>query len=135
MIIPEGKKIVLFDGVCNFCNSSVNFIIVRDNKDKFRFAALQSEAGQALLKQFGLSQEDFDSFILIKDNRVYKKTTASLNVVKEFPGLWKLLYIFIIVPPFIRNIFYNILAKNRYRWFGKRDICHIPTPEEKKKFL
>jgi predicted DCC family thiol-disulfide oxidoreductase YuxK len=128
-------KIVLFDGVCNFCNSSVNFIIDHDKHNRFKFAALQTEAGQELLKKHNLPTEDFDSFILVDGDRYYKKSSASLHTVKEFPGLWKLLYAFIIVPPFIRDIFYNIIAKNRYKWFGKRDECRMPTKELREKFL
>ena len=127
--------IVLFDGVCNFCNGSVNFIIDRDKENKFKFAALQSDAGQELLKKFNLPTEDFNTFVLIKNGKILKKSTAALNVVKEFPGLWKLLYAFIIIPPFIRDIGYNIIAKNRYKWFGKMDACRVPTPELREKFL
>lgn len=133
--MEANQKIVLFDGVCNFCNSSVNFIIDHDKHNRFKFAALQTEAGQALLKKHNLPTEDFDSFILVDGDRYYKKSSAALHTVKEFPGLWKLLYVFIIIPPFIRDIFYNILAKNRYKWFGKRDECRMPTPELREKFL
>lgn len=129
------KKIVLFDGVCNFCNSSVNFIIDRDKHNRFKFAALQTEAGQELLRKHNLPMEDFDTFIFIEGDKYYERSTAALRVVRDFPGLWKLLYAFIIVPPFIRDIFYNIIAKNRYKWFGKRNECRMPTPELKEKFL
>ena len=129
------QKIVLFDGVCNFCNSSVNFIIDHDKNNRFKFAALQTEAGQELLKKFDLPTKNFDSFILVDGDKCYKKSSAALRVVKEFPGLWKLLYAFIIIPPFVRNIFYNIISKNRYKWFGKRDECRMPTPELREKFL
>ena len=133
--MEANQKIVLFDGVCNFCNSSVNFIIDHDKHNRFKFAALQTEAGQALLKKHNLPTEDFDSFILVDGDRYYKKSSAALHTVKEFPGLWKLLYVFIIIPPFIRDIFYYILAKNRYKWFGKRDECRMPTPDLREKFL
>ena len=131
----DNHKIVLFDGVCNFCNSSVNFIIDHDKHNKFKFAALQSEAGQELLKKFNLPTEDFDTFILVDGDKYYKRSSAALHMVKDFPGLWKLLYVFIIVPPFIRDIFYNIIANNRYKWFGKRNECRMPTPELREKFL
>lgn len=131
----NGQKIILFDGICNFCNSSVNFIIDHDKHNRFKFAALQTEAGQELLKKHNLPTEDFDSFILVDGDRYYKKSSAALHTVKDFPGLWKLLYAFITIPPFIRDIFYNILAKNRYKWFGKRDECRMPTPELREKFL
>jgi len=128
-------KIVLFDGVCNFCNSSVNFIMDKDVKNRFKLAALQSDAGLELQKKFGLNPNDMKTFILIDGDKYYKKTTAALRVTKELKFPWNIPYIFIIIPPFIRNIFYNIIAKYRYKWFGKRDACRIPTPEEREKFL
>ena len=130
-----GKSIILFDGVCNFCNSSVNFIIDRDYKNRFMFASLQSDSGKELLNRFGLDAENLKTIILIEGEKYYTKTTAALRIAKELRGAWKLFYVFIIVPPIIRNIFYNILSKYRYRWFGKRDACRIPSPEEKEKFL
>lgn len=129
------KSIVLFDGVCNFCNSSVNFIMARDKRDKFRFAALQSDAGIGLQKKFNLDPYDLDSFILVQGDKYYKKSTAALRTAKELGFPWSLLYVFIVIPPFIRNIAYNIIAKNRYRWFGKKETCRIPTPDERAKFL
>ena len=131
----NNHKIILFDGVCNLCNSSVNFIIDRDKKNIFKFAALQSESGQKLLDKFGLNQNDFDSVVLVDENKFYSKSTAALKIVKEFPSLWKALYIFIIIPVPIRNFFYDLIAKNRYRWFGKKDSCRMPSPELKNKFI
>lgn len=131
----ENYSIILFDGICNFCNSSVNFIIERDNKDRFRFAALQSETGNELMKQFGLDSENLKTIILIEDGKYYTKTTAALRIVKHLKGSWRFSYVFIIVPSFIRNIAYNIIAKYRYKWFGKRDTCRIPSPEERDKFI
>ncbi|MFZ1459235.1 MAG: thiol-disulfide oxidoreductase DCC family protein [Ignavibacteria bacterium] len=128
-------KIILFDGVCNLCNSSVNFIIDRDKKNIFKFAALQSEAGQKFLDKSGMDQNDFDSVILVDDNKFYSKSSAALKIVKEFPFLWKALYIFIIIPAPLRNFFYDLVAKNRYSWFGKKDSCRMPSPELKNKFL
>lgn len=128
-------NVVLFDGVCNFCNSSVNFIMARDGKDKFRFAALQSGAGTELQKKFGFNPNDLSSFILVEGERYYTKTTGALRVAKHLGFPWSLSYIFIIIPHFIRNISYNIIAKYRYKWFGKREACRIPTQEEKAKFL
>jgi predicted DCC family thiol-disulfide oxidoreductase YuxK len=129
------KSIVLFDGVCNFCNSSVNFIIDRDYKDSFRFAALQSEKGIELMKGFGLDSENLKTIILIENGKYYTKTTAALKIAKQLKGFWKISYIFIIIPPFIRNIAYSIIARYRYIWFGKKDACRIPSPEEREKFL
>ncbi|HMS33164.1 MAG TPA: thiol-disulfide oxidoreductase DCC family protein [Ignavibacteria bacterium] len=128
-------KIILFDGVCNLCNSSVNFIIDHDKKNMFRFASLQSDSGQTLLKKFGLNNESFDSIILIDNEKYLTRSSAVLRIVKNFPGFWKLLYIFIIVPPAVRNLLYDIIAENRYKWFGKKDSCRVPTPELKEKFL
>jgi predicted DCC family thiol-disulfide oxidoreductase YuxK len=127
--------IILFDGVCNFCNFWVNFLIDRDKKDKFRFTALQSEKGSELLKKYNLSTEDFDTFVLIDREKYYIKSTAAFMVAKNLPGLWKTLYIFIIVPKPLRDFVYSLIAKNRYKLFGKRETCRIPTPEERNKFL
>ena len=127
--------IILFDGVCNLCNSSVNFIIDHDKKNEFRFASLQSEAGQILLKKFDLNTNDFDSIILVDNGKHYERSSAVLKIVKKFPGLWKLLYLFIIVPKPFRDFVYDIIADNRYKWFGKKESCRVPTPELKEKFL
>lgn len=129
--------IVLFDGVCNFCNSSVQFILKRDPKALFRFAALQSEQGQAILKKHHLATSDFDSIVLVReaDGTLYQRSSAALHIAKQLSGAWPLLYSFIIVPPFIRDAVYNFIAKRRYRWFGQRDACMLPTPEQRARFL
>jgi len=130
------SKVILFDGVCNICNSSVNFIIDRDPKKEFRFAALQSETGQRLLSSIpATSLQDFDSVVLIEGDRVYKKSTAALRIARRLPGIWSWLYIFIIIPKFLRDPVYDLIANNRYRWFGKKDSCRIPTPELRSRFL
>lgn len=129
------QPIILFDGVCNLCNSAVQFTIKHDKKKQFMFAALQSDTGQQLLKQYQLQQENFSSFVLIKDGQVFLKSTAALMVAKQLNGLIKLLYGFIIVPAFIRNAVYNFIAKNRYRWFGKKESCMMPTQELTARFL
>ena len=133
--MSEYYKIILFDGVCNFCNASVNFIMKRDKRDEFRFAAPQSEIGIELQKKFHLDPNDLESFILIEGDKYYKKTTAALRTAKEFGFPWNLSYIFIIIPPIIRNIAYNIIAKYRYKWFGKKESCRVPSPGERSKFL
>ncbi|OGU77772.1 MAG: hypothetical protein A2V93_10880 [Ignavibacteria bacterium RBG_16_34_14] len=127
--------IILFDGVCNFCNFWVNFLLDRDKKDKFRFTALQSETGEKLLKKFNLSTEDFDTFVLIVGDKYYVRSTAALLVAKNLTGLWKMLYVFIIIPKQIRDFLYNLVAKNRYKLFGKKETCRIPTTIERSKFL
>lgn len=123
------QPVVLFDGLCNLCSGSVQFIIRHDKKKMFRFASLQSPFGQEVLTQFGLSSNEINSFILLENNRIYTKSTGALRVAKKLNGLYKLLYAFIIVPPFIRNAVYNYIAKNRYKWLGKKDACWIPTRE------
>ena len=129
------QPVILFDGVCNFCNSTVNFIIDRDKKKRFKFTALQSEAGQKILKTFNLNVTDFDTIIMAEDHSYYEKSTAALKIAKGLGGIWKLFYVFVIVPACIRDFFYDIIAKHRYKWFGKKDKCRIPTNEEKERFL
>lgn len=127
-------RVILFDGVCNFCNSSVQFIIKRDPQGIYQFTSLQSEVGQKLLKDHEVPVE-LDSFIYIEDEKIYFKSTAALKVFRNLKGLWKLLYIFIIVPRPLRDVVYGVIARNRYKWFGKRDACMIPSPEQRKRFL
>ncbi|MEO6404185.1 MAG: thiol-disulfide oxidoreductase DCC family protein [Ferruginibacter sp.] len=127
--------IILFDGICNLCNQAVQFVIKQDKKSIFKFASLQGHHGQHLLKQYHLSQDDFNSFVLISNNKLYTRSAAALKIARHLTSPANLLYGFIIVPAFIRNAVYNIIAKNRYRWFGKKDECMIPTPELKERFL
>ena len=127
--------IILFDGVCNFCNGMVNFAIRQDKKNIFRFAALQSEAGQKMLAQFQLSKQNFDSFILIENGKIYKSSTAALKVAGKFPWYWKWTQLFWIMPAFLRNAVYDLIARNRYKWFGKKDDCMMPSAELKRNFL
>src|SRR4051812_33409473 len=110
--------ILLFDGVCNFCNAGVQFTIKRDKKGKFKYAPLQSESGQALLKKLNLRTTDFDTFVLINGNKYYLKSSAGLHVLKELGGVWKLFYALMIFPKPLRDFFYNIVAKRRYKIFG-----------------
>jgi len=128
------NKIILFDGVCNFCNSSVQFIIKRDPNAKFNFASMQGDAGKELLNNHSLNDYN-SSFVYIDEDKAYVKSTAALRICKDLKGFWKLCYLFIIIPAPIRNFFYNILANNRYKWFGKRDSCMIPSPDVRKRFL
>lgn len=130
------KKIILFDGVCNLCNSSVLFIIKRDKKDRFRFAALQSEVGKKLARERNIDTSKVDSIILIEPHiAYYTQSTAALKIGQSFGGLWRVLWIFEWIPARIRNRLYDFIAKNRYRWYGKKDACMVPTPELKAKFL
>jgi predicted DCC family thiol-disulfide oxidoreductase YuxK len=125
--------IVLFDGVCNLCNKSVQFIIKRDPANQFSFASLQSETGKDLLKKYHLSE--VDSVILLKDDKYYLESNAALEICSHLTGGWKLLAIFKVIPPFIRDPLYRIIARNRYKWFGKQDSCMLPTEEMKKRFF
>lgn len=129
------RSVILFDGVCNLCNGAVQFVIQHDKQNHFMFASLQSDAGQQLLKQYQLPSQNFDSFILIQNDKAFIKSTAALMVAKQLGGFTKLLYGFIIVPPVIRNAVYNFIAKNRYKWFGKKDVCMMPTKNLLSKFL
>jgi predicted DCC family thiol-disulfide oxidoreductase YuxK len=131
----NNQLIILFDGVCNLCSSSVQFVIKHDKKKQFRFASLQSGFGQKTLSENNLSTTDLSSFILLENGKLHTKSTGALRVVKRLGGAWPLLYGFIIVPPFIRNAVYNWVAKNRYKWFGKQESCWLPTPELKARFI
>lgn len=128
-------KVILFDGVCNLCNGAVTYIIKRDPKDRFRFAALQSDIGNALVSQHAIDTSKVDSIILIDNDKVYVKSSAALRIARFMKGGYPLLYGFMIVPNFIRNWVYDLIARNRYKWYGKKESCMIPTPELKAKFL
>jgi predicted DCC family thiol-disulfide oxidoreductase YuxK len=128
------KRVILFDGECNFCDSSVQFIIKRDPKRLFQFASLQSDIGKELLKKYHAPQT-IDSFVLIEDNHCYFKSSAALRVCKHLRGAWKLLYFLLVVPRPLRDFFYELVAKNRYKWFGKKESCMLLSVEERKRFL
>ncbi|HET9745090.1 MAG TPA: thiol-disulfide oxidoreductase DCC family protein [Chitinophagaceae bacterium] len=130
----KDNPVILFDGVCNLCTGSVQFILKRDEEKKFLFASLQSPYGQDLLKQFDLPNNTFNSFILYQDEKIYTRSTAALKIFQQLKG-WKWVRIFGIVPKFIRDAVYNLIANNRYKWFGKKDECWLPTPELKARFL
>jgi predicted DCC family thiol-disulfide oxidoreductase YuxK len=129
------EPIILFDGVCNLCNSSVLFIIHRDPKAKFRFTSLQSDYGKNLLNRFGLSDSELNSVLLIKQDKLFQRSNAALEIARHLTGAWPLLYGFKIIPVFFRDWIYNWIASNRYKWFGKKDSCMIPTPELKSRFV
>ncbi|MCE2612220.1 DUF393 domain-containing protein [Flavobacteriaceae bacterium D16] len=129
-------QIVLFDGVCNLCNRAIQFIIKRDKADRYRFAPLQSDLGKKLTTERNIDTRKIDSIILIEPGKAYYiKAPAALRIGKKFGGLWGLLAIFEWVPPVISNWVYDLLARNRYRWFGRKEQCMIPSPELKQKFL
>ncbi|NLR68341.1 thiol-disulfide oxidoreductase DCC family protein [Chitinophaga varians] len=127
--------IILFDGVCNLCNGSINFVIRHDRRGHFRFAPLQSDAAATLAATHQIDISQMASFILVQNGKAYTKSTAALRVARQLPFPWKLLYAGIIFPRFIRDGVYNIIARNRYRWFGRKDSCMVPTPEIKERFL
>jgi predicted DCC family thiol-disulfide oxidoreductase YuxK len=129
------RQILLFDGVCNLCNGLVQFIIKRDPEAYFKFASLQSETGKAVLREFGLPEDNLDTFIYVRGDEVFTKSDAGLETLGDLGRGWQLLYGFIIVPRFIRNIFYNLVARSRYAIFGKQTECIIPTPMLRSRFL
>ncbi|MGB5378926.1 thiol-disulfide oxidoreductase DCC family protein [Muriicola sp.] len=134
--MEEAKKIILFDGVCNLCNKSVQFVIKRDNNDVFRFAALQSTIGEKLVKEKGIDTTQVDSIILIEPQiAYYTKSDAALKIAKSLSGGWPLMGVFLGIPKGLRDWVYDWVARNRYSWYGKRDSCMIPTEELKQKFL
>ena len=127
-------SIVLFDGVCNFCNGAVNFIIRHDHGQQFKFAPLQSEVGQELRTKYGISS-DVDSIVLVENDRAYLHSTAALRIAKGLGGVLSMAYAFIIVPEFVRDFLYRTFAKFRYKLFGRKDVCMIPTNEVRARFL
>ena len=131
----SNHHIIIFDGVCNFCNSSVNFIIKRDHKNVFLFTPMQSKPAQDLISKYQVKDVGFDTFLLVKNNECYYRTDAALEITKDLSGLWFLFRGFKILPRPIRDYFYRLFARNRYSIFGKTDFCMVPTSEIKNKFL
>ncbi len=129
------KNVILFDGVCNLCNGAITFIIKRDKGDVFRYAALQSDIGKQLAQKHHIHLDKVDSIILVTDKEAYLKSTAALRIAQKLSGGWPLLAGFLILPAFFRNWVYDLIARNRYKWFGKKDACMIPTPELRSKFI
>tara|TARA_B110000003_G_C16582002_1_gene508436 strand:- start:746 stop:1153 length:408 start_codon:yes stop_codon:yes gene_type:complete len=128
-------SIILFDGVCNLCNGAVNFVIKRDPGNVFKFAPLQEKQGALLLKTHAIDIQKLESIVLIENEKVYIKSSAALRITKKLSGLWPLFFVLLIIPSFIRDGIYDIIAKNRYKWFGKKEQCMIPTPGLIEKFL
>lgn len=134
-IDTSGKIVVLFDGVCNLCNGAVQFIIKRDKSSKFLFASLQSDFGQSQLQKFGLDPAKLHSIITLENGKFCERSDAALKIASGLAQPWPMLGVFKIFPQFFRNWVYDLIAKNRYKMFGKRESCMIPTPELKKKFV
>ena len=135
--LPKNKRLILFDGICNLCNASVRFIIKHDKQDIFRFATLKGETGKAIIKQFNIDTSKVDSIILYNplSKNIEHKSTAALKIAKHLKFPLHLLSVLLIIPMFIRNWVYDIIATNRYKWFGKKEACMVPTPELNNKFL
>ncbi|GAA3606043.1 DCC1-like thiol-disulfide oxidoreductase family protein [Flavivirga amylovorans] len=134
--IPKHKKLILFDGVCNLCNTSVQYVINHDKKNVFMFAPLQSDIGKRIIERFNIDTQKTDSILLYTpENSIVSKSTAALKIATHLGFPQNLMGVFFIIPPFIRNWVYNYIAKNRYKWYGKKEACMIPTPELKSKFL
>lgn len=131
----QHKSILLFDGYCNFCSSTVQFIFDHEKNNKLHFASLQSDTGIALLKHYQIDPLKTDSLVLIENNKAFIKSSAALRVAKYLRSLYPLLTGFIIIPPFIRNLVYDYIARHRYKWFGKSESCMIPDKELAKRFL
>lgn len=129
------QPIIFFDGVCNLCNASVQFVIAHDKKDQFRFTALQGDFAKEMLPKFNIDSEKLNTILLVEDGKLYTKSSAALRVARKLNGLIPLLYAFLIVPKFIRDWVYDIIAKNRYQWWGRQESCWVPTPELKSKFI
>ena len=127
--------VVLFDGVCSLCNAAVDFIVRHDPERRFKLASLQSEVGQALLMRYGLSEDPSDSIVLVEDGRAYLRSTAALRIAAGLDGALPLLQGFLAIPPALRDAVYRYIAQNRYRWFGKRETCRLPTAAERARFL
>lgn len=134
--MEKSNPVILFDGVCNLCSASVQFVIERDPNAYFSFASLQSDFGVNMQKKFGLEIKDEpDSILLIEDGKMYQKSTAALKIASKLKGFWFLTGVFWIFPAFLRDILYNWIAKNRYKWYGKQESCWIPTPALKQRFI
>jgi predicted DCC family thiol-disulfide oxidoreductase YuxK len=131
----DAGAVVLFDGVCNLCNGSVQFIVRHDPEGRFRFASLQSEAGQALLRRHGMDPAELSSVVLVEGGRAHTRSDAALRIAGGLPGAWKAAGALRAVPRPLRDLVYGWVARNRYRWFGKQDACMIPTPELRARFL
>jgi predicted DCC family thiol-disulfide oxidoreductase YuxK len=129
------QAVILFDGICNLCNSAVNYVIDHDPHGYFKLGALQSEAGQKLLRRHKLESGEYKTIILIENGHLYKQSTAALRIARRLIGPVKLTWLLIILPRFIRDPAYNWVSRNRFKWFGRRDQCRVPTPEVKERFL
>ncbi|NVJ86264.1 MAG: DUF393 domain-containing protein [Algoriphagus sp.] len=131
----ESKSVIFFDGVCNLCNRSIDFILQRDKKNQFLVGALQDEFSKKVLSNYSVKPDYLDSLVLLEKGKIFYRSTAALKIAKQLSGLWPLFYGFVVLPSWLRDPIYDWIGRNRYRWFGKKSTCRIPTPEERAKFL
>ena len=134
MTMMAQNPVIFFDGVCNLCSASVQFAIEHDKKDIFKFTALQGNYAKTILPKYNVDLNKIDSIIFVENDNLYTKSTAALKIARKMSGLWPMLYIFIVIPKSIRDWFYDIIAKNRYKWWGRQESCWVPTAELKQKF-
>ena len=133
--MTDYKSIIFFDGVCNLCNASIDFVIQRDKKNHFLVGALQEDFSRKILSKFEVKESYLDSLVLLEKGKIFYKSTAALKIARNLSGFWPAFYPLILIPTFLRDPIYDWIGSNRYRWFGKKDTCRLPTPEEKAKFL
>lgn len=133
--MKDGKSIILFDGVCTLCNASIDFVMKRDRTNRFLVGALQEPISKKLLSDFQVDPAYLDSLVLVEKGKIYFRSTAALRIAKRLSGAWPLFYLFIVIPAFVRDPIYDWIGKNRYRWFGMKSTCRIPSAEERNKFL
>lgn len=131
----DEDPILLFDGVCNLCNGTVQFVIARDPEAKVRFASLQSDFAKQQFKELGIPNSYLDSIVLLEDGKVFFRSTAALRLTRHLSGLWPLLRFLTVIPAPVRDLVYDWIARNRYRWFGRQETCWVPTPELKGRFV
>ena len=129
------KSIIFFDGVCNLCNASIDFVIQRDKKNHFLVGALQEDLSRKILSNFEVKEDYLDSLVFLEKGKIFYKSTAALKICRNLSVFWPAFYPLILIPKFLRDPIYDWIGSNRYRWFGKKDTCRLPTPEEKAKFL
>lgn len=135
MRVQDKFFVVLFDGVCNLCNNAVDFIIKRDYNGKFKVGALQDDVTKKILEDYQINKDYLDSLVFIHKESVFYKSRAALEIARNLPGVWPLMYVFIIIPSIIRDPIYDWIARNRYKWYGKKETCRLPTDKEKKRFI
>ncbi|WP_339772433.1 DCC1-like thiol-disulfide oxidoreductase family protein [uncultured Paraglaciecola sp.] len=131
----DNRRIIIFDGVCNFCNGAVNFIIKRDPGGVFVFTPMQSDIARSLIEKYQVPEVGVNTFLLIKDNECYMRTNAALEIAKELSGQWYLFAALKVLPVSFRDYFYKLFARNRYKLFGKREVCMMPTPDKRSRFI